>query len=752
MRTFINRLVVISGLVLVPSAASAQDAQTSSSTSGLVDIGVRNTNLKGDGARYERYRDLGDGLFLERGLIHRDWNQWSLDFRADHAGRRDQRFLGTAVRPGRFRAWAMWDQIPMLMSNSTRTLFGPLSGASLEIENALQAQVQAQSSSLPSVFAANARVFDTRSRRHIFETGFEYLASTEFTVKGQFRRTDREGTMPYGGSFGHSSLVELPAPVNHTLSDVEGTAEYARGRLLARAGYQGSWFTNEVTQLAFDSPFRATDSASSPSRGRLSLPPSNSYISANGLVSVRLPARSRATAYVSVGMLKDSGDPLMPQTINTATTPAALTRTAVNGEAKTSSVNLSFVSRPVSRLEFSARYRSYEYDNRTPEFALTQRVAYDNAPGNATMSSLGGITSTSVHTEAFGVTRHTFDADASVNLLDGLRAGVGYTRLAEDRSHRVIEANTDNALRLTLDAVGHSMFSVRTKYEHSRRSGEATEEALRELFRIGEQPGMRHFDVAARDRDRFTTIASFTPLATLSFNASIAAGKDDYDESLFGLRDNRHRVFGVGVDFVPTERVSGSVSYSFERYQALSRSRQANPPSGSAVITYETFLIQSQQTQPATQVADAARNWSTDALDRAHSVVMALDIARIAGKVDVAFNYDFNRARSRYNYGTGPVADRTLPEEVIVNSTLPTPVALPPTFSQLHRGTLDVVYSLTSRIGVGASVWHERYRVEDFTLDAEANPNLARGAVLLMGYLYRPYTATTVWGRLMYRW
>jgi hypothetical protein len=50
------------------------------------------------------------------------------------------------------------------------------------------------------------------------------------------------------------------------------------------------------------------------------------------------------------------------------------------------------------------------------------------------------------------------------------------------------------------------------------------------------------------------------------------------------------------------------------------------------------------------------------------------------------------------------------------------------------------------------SWWHERYRVEDFTLDVDANPDLARGTALLMGYLYRPYTANTVWGRLIVGW
>jgi hypothetical protein len=53
---------------------------------------------------------------------------------------------------------------------------------------------------------------------------------------------------------------------------------------------------------------------------------------------------------------------------------------------------------------------------------------------------------------------------------------------------------------------------------------------------------------------------------------------------------------------------------------------------------------------------------------------------------------------------------------------------------------------------VNPPFWHERYRVNDITLDADANPDLAHGQALLIGYLYRPFTANRLWGRLIYHW
>jgi len=380
-------------------AASAQIPATAPDTPtparagrGFVDFGARGTTSEGDAARYERYRDMSDGVFLETATWVRNWKTSLFDFRAEHVGRKDQRYNGAFIQPGRVKAWMTWDQIPMLMSGTTKTLFTSASPSFLSIDDALQAQVQAVPAAINSVFAANSQVFELQSRRHIFESGVEYLATESLSFKGQVRRTMREGAIPYGGSFGHSSLVEMPAPVLHTTNDLEGAAEYTTGPVLLRGGYNGSWFHNEVTQLEFDSPFRLQDIASTPAHGRSSLAPSNSFISANGLASVTFAGRSRATAYVSVGMLRDAGAPLMPQTINAAVVTTPLERTTVEGEARTTSMNLSFVSRPTRLLEFSAKYRTYNYDNRTPEFDLEQRVSYDNAATPATMSALGGAT------------------------------------------------------------------------------------------------------------------------------------------------------------------------------------------------------------------------------------------------------------------------------------------------------------------------------------------------------------------------
>ena len=724
-------IVMTLALALLPATASArQDAQEpeeeplATLPPNQADFGVRGTHLSGDGARYERYRDLGDGLFLETLRMHREQNGWFASFGGDHLGRRDQRLRGTLTRPGTLKVTLLWDQIPMLLSRTTQTMFVEESPGVLRVPDLIQSQVETTPSAITTVVGQFARPFDMKTMRHIAQGQVEYLARQDLTLRLNVRNIDRDGQIPFGGSFGHGRFVETPAPIRYDITDVNGNAEFTRGDALYRAGYAFSWFRNEVQTLLFDNPYLLVDRTNLSSTGRFALPPSNRVLSVNGMASYRLPRRTRVTAYASVGSLKDAGDPIVPFTSNTALPALPLDRPTVDGSALTSSVNLSLSSRPASRVSVNARYKFFDYDNRTPHFVVDRRVSFD--------SSLSAVLAVPFESEPFGVRRHIVDGDVTYAPIRVLTAGVGYSRIDEARSHRIFESTADNVLRLVADAVGYRWFTVRTKYEHARRRGTGIEQGIEMLVAVREQPGMRHYDVAERNRNRLTIIGTAFPLTDLSVNLSVAAGRDDYLNSIFGLLDNKHRVYSLGADATPTEQLSLGLSYSYEDYRALSRSRQASNDA---------------------QFNNPAQNWSTDGHDRVHSLVASAEVLQIRERLDLRFAYDFNLARALYLYGVGPIADRVLPEEADVPaSSLPDPKQLPLVRSEAVRGSVDATYSLTERLGVGVSYWYDQYRVTDFSLDAEANPTLDRGNALLIGYVYRPYTANTFWGRLIVRW
>src|SRR4029079_11584257 len=124
-----------------------------------------------------------------------------------------------------------------------------------------------------------------------------------------------------------------------------------------------------------------------------------------------------------------------------------LDRATTEGEAKTSSINATFTSRPTSIVDLDVRYRTYDYDNRTPEFLVTKRVAYDNSVSDVTNPALQ-------ETEPFGVKRDALDADMRVSVLPALTTGIGFSHLGEERTHRIFESTSDNTFRLTVDSIG----------------------------------------------------------------------------------------------------------------------------------------------------------------------------------------------------------------------------------------------------------------------------------------------------------
>jgi MtrB/PioB family decaheme-associated outer membrane protein len=715
-------LVLLPGVATAQSQAAAESEPLAMLPGNSVDFGIRGTHLTGDSARFERYRDMGNGLFLETLRYNRQLNGWLLTATGDHVGRTDQRLTGTLVKPGKLKLSGMWDQIPMVLSRATATLFIQESPAVLTVPDTIQTIVQAQPAQITNMVSQFSRPFDLETRRYIAEGRVEYLASPAVTVHTNVRNIDRKGEIPFGGSFGHSSFAETMGPIRHNTTDIDGGAEYVQGNALVRGGYNLSWFRNDTDTLTFDNPYNAMDRLTPTpvltQAGRFALVPSNNFFTINGMGSYRLPGRTRATAYVATGWLSDTGIAILPFTINTAMPTYPLERGNVDGEARTNDVNLHLTSRPVRGLNVNLRYKYYNYGNNTPHFEGTGRVAYDaaNQPTTAYAS------------EPFSVNRNTFDADVMYSPVTAMSAGGGYSRIGEERSHRIYASTADNVYRLLFDWVGHQRFTVRTKYEHAERRGSGFDA---DAIPTTEQPNLRHYDLAERDRDRITVLGTVFAASNLSFNLSVGAGRDDYLNTTFGLLDNKHRVYTIGTDATPSERTTFGLSYSYEDYRSLSQSRQWSSD-------VEKF--------------DVRRNWSTDGHDRAHSFMADAEVKQIREKVDLRFAYDYSRARATTFYETGPV-ERTLPEgpEDIV-STLPPPTQLPPAYSATHRGTVDLTYALSGQLGIGFSYWYEQYRVEDWTLDAQANPSLDRGSALLLGYIYEPYTANTFWGRILYRW
>jgi hypothetical protein len=361
--------------------------------------------------------------------------------------------------------------------------------------------------------------------------------------------------------------------------------------------------------------------------------PSSSTQTFSATGSVALPSRSRATAYLSRSEWNQDAA-ILPFTINTAIAAPALERSSVEGEAAVTSSLLRFTSRPVNWAWFNANFRYYDFDNRTPVLNVPIQVKYDQAVQTATVPE----------TEPLSFTRDILELEGSFTPLRHGALRIGYTREGVDRAFRFLDETVDHTVRVAYDVTSLDWITLRAAYNRSKRTGAGLDE---EAFSdIGEQVSLRQFDIADRVRNQGTLIVTVMPSSLFSVNAWIGGGTDDRPDAQFGLTDTSLGTYSVGVDAAPRDGIAVGLTYGYETFTSLQNSRQANPP-------------------PSPQFTDPTRDWSTDAVEKVHTVTVALDVLNGIPNTELRLGYDYNRSRSTYAY------------ELVPNSTLITPVQLP---------------------------------------------------------------------------
>lgn len=700
---------------------------------GQVDFGFRTENVDGDFARYNRFRDWRQGPFLDRFKFEKETQTTFFSATANNVGYRDQRYVGEFQSIGKLKINAEWDQIPLFLSETSQSLYSDQGNGVLAIDDGIQAALQAASGlgntlrdqAIGSAMT-RATQFDLRNRRDVGTFDLTYMVNRavdlKFSLKNQNRNGNQVFSFGFGTSPGLNPSVEMGVPVDDRSTDFKGALEFANEKGLLAVGYQGSWYENSVPIVRFDNPLRATDISGGPSVGQAGWWPSSTSFSVNTNGSYKFARATRASAAISVGRWTQD-ESILPATSNTALVAPPLERGTVEGQADIVSMLYTLNSRPTNMIWLNASYRYYDYDNQTPLFESTNAIIGDWNVG------------TQIHeTEPSSFKRQNLDFDVSVTPFDYLAFGAGYGREQGDRTYRIYEKTVDDTFRITADSTGNQYFTVRAKYEFSSRTGSGFDEHL--LEEVGEQPETRHFDIANRDRTRASVILTVIPVSYLSINGSVGTGKDEYDETGFGLRDSKNDNWSAGFDVMPVDTVTFGLNYGYDKYTAYQYSRTANPldldPAGGIDVTF----------------LDPNRDWWTDQNDTVKTLFVSLDMMKTFPKTDIRIGYDISDAKATYVYG------------VPASFPLARPTQLAPIKNRLSVASADVQYFVRPNVALGVAYHFEDYNVKDFALGDQAidrlDPrNQSTGVfanTFYTGYLFAPYTAHSAWLRVTYLW
>lgn len=730
-----TRAIVLTAALLIASAgvALAQSDQPLPSTPlGWLNIGFRVSDVTGDRARFERYHDIREsGYNLDFGASQQTDDR-VIEFGARNVGYDDQRYAFSYNDRGKLKISFLYDQIPLhygyKKDGYVRT---PYEGFNLD--DATQKAVEAgqaigwRSNPLvgPSAYTAWYRPIDLGSRRSTIDASVSYAATPNVDLTLGYTSYRRDGTQPWGASFGFSQAVEVPLPLDNRTTGFNAGLEWGNQHGALRVAFDTQEFLNDYEVLVWDSPGKFND-ATNPtayttgngtSKGRMALAPDNRQGTFTLTGVYRLPRRSTLNGTFAYSRMTQDGT-IIPFTINTAIPPIHMTRETADARADLTSFGLQFHTRPADKVWLTARYRYSDRTNKTPAFDGEEYVRFDQV-----LEETGG------ETEQFNITHNTVQLGVAYSVVPRATLRFDYGYDAADRTHREFETTTDNTVRVSLDSVGSAYVSTRFTYEHSQRRGEGFDPGL--LQEVGAQPAARHYDVAERARNRYGIILSLTPTSTVGVSVTALAGKDEYNEDAqkFGLLNNDNKVFSVGVDLTPSDKAAVGASYGWERYTGMMRSRNANPA-------------------PDPSWTDPNRDWQLDDKETVNTFSLYADLARAIPKVDLRVGYDYSKSDMGFVFSGA---------RVNVLSATPAPATavggfttqfgqLPNVLNTWHHGTADFKVSVTEKVALNLTYWYDKYQVEDFATPPRVDPQ----GGLYLGYWFRPFTAHTAFVRLFY--
>ena len=584
---------------------------------GEVTLGLVQRDSDTISSKFLEYRDIPNGGVAD--LVR--FQGKNGDFRYDIWGKDitqgDQTYRGL-IENGTIRFEAKYTQIPHAFGNGGATLLTSVTETqwllSDDLQNAFQRAIEALPSRnyntvypivAPSLAEGRSDINVALKRNRTSLSFAVTPQDSSFDVEVSYAHERRSGTRGNNGTaFGFNNVIETAEPVRYITQDFGVNASFDGKWGVGHVGVRFSDFADKFDTFLWDNPFRVTDSTSSnaylgpysttagPKQGLAALPPSNQAWNAFGGGTFKLGDNSRLTADVAFGQWKQDEQRFIPFTINSAvflpdghsaTDPGALPATNLDGKIDTLAFNGFFTTRVAEKVRLNARYRYYDNDNKTGRIrfeegytrfdAVWEEIPRINVP--------------------YGYTSNMFDVYATFDAGDKVGVEVGYKHNTMDRTFRETESTNDNTYRAAID-VRSGIVLLRGLYELSKRDFDhydaihAEHASFLDAGAPANQPTLRRYDQAKRDRNRFGGTLQVSPESgKVTLIVSYFLNKDEYDtaavpfevqagsEPPLGLQEAKYQTFTVEGDFAPSDRATFYAFFSRENNDDSQIGRQS---------------------------------------------------------------------------------------------------------------------------------------------------------------------------------
>jgi MtrB/PioB family decaheme-associated outer membrane protein len=658
-----------------------------------VEIGVAGRDSNTASSKFREYRALPEAAVLPQLRFAGEENALRYDFLARNVLQRDAFYWARASK-GVFELEGSFTKIPHLFGNEARSALEDVGGGSFVGHTSLQQQFQtaieqqravspasinfAFLNGLAGSLLAGTRPIDIGLERQQGRLDLRLTRDQPVDVRLTYFFEKRDGNRGAGTAFGFGNVVETAEPIDYRTHDLGLTAEWVKPKGLLRGALHFNLFDNKIPFQTFANPFRATDSTDasayqSPgsasiagaSVGRISLPPDNSSITGSLGFAVKLAGHSRLSADASYGEWRQN-EKFMPFSTNTAiivpfdaTDPAHLPARSLDGRIDVFTLASAFTSRPVDGLTFTARYRRYDLNNKTPRLRFPEGYARFDAVWEEIPRE--SVPYGYVNDNAQASVGYDFSVGST-----GLTLETGYKFDRMERSFRETGHTLQHTVFGSAQVRGADWMVLRGTVEWGRRDFrdleiERSEDAsflepgapanllavpldstLSPCATVGVACNLR-YDQAKKDTTRVLGQLQLSPGGKATAVFTYALGRDNFKETIFGLTRAKNESFGAEVDYTPVERLNLFAYYSRENISSFLRGRQ----SGSTVSV------------------NPLDDWTSDLTDKVDSIGGGLTVAVVKDKADLKVVGNYQKANGNADIaapvgGAPEVAKRAL--------------------------------------------------------------------------------------------
>lgn len=659
---------------------------------GSMEIGYLTHDTDETAAEFHDYRDIDTGLIPS--FINLSFQNTATGLQIGLLGGslgRDDEYLSISGRiAGRFQVKGSFSAVPHEYGRNAKTLFQGAGSTRLT----LQPGLRPGDNSLEELAQAleNAASPTLRLKREQAGLSMFYNYDSGLRLQAEFKHQERQGARPFGASLlppfetGASAggMIETIEPIDYVTDEFSGGLGFTSTRLQWSLNYKGSFFSNQSSELTFESPFTNTPFGNFPiPEGRIDLYPDNSYHEVTGSATYQLPIQSQFYTTASWSSMRQD-DALLPPTINAGATfggldldfwnsTAALSTPNANARIDNLLVLTGIRLAPAPRVGVNLSLRYQDQDNATAYTALnplTGEYGYVTEDGASEGSVFRpGVVQAPIHYRSIPFANSTLVGKLETTYRLGIKnnLGIDLERERRDLEHREREWTATDKFKIYLTSRSLPWATLRLAYEYSDRGGSEYQSNPYTAFFTSSLPGyveafpegpiphtlaeLRKFDLSDRQQDKVTLKSNFLLSATLDLIVTANLARTDYDAG-YGLQSQDTSNYNIEWNYQPSPALNAFAFYSHENSSSKMRSINDIGVSGDASAggaTYPLAASWQEASDGATRYVGAGfrANFTRMSLESSYTYSSSVDgTSLLAASIDALASPEFGALQS----------------------------------------------------------------------------------------------------------